>query len=218
MATKQKHSKLFYIFIFTISFVIGFVLIVGTMYVFTLPSSYEIPGKIQTNVASANVGELDVEVIKNNDLSIHFMELGNKYTGDSTYIKCGDVDILIDAGSRTSSVSTISNYINNYCTDGVLEYVIVTHAHQDHYAGFATTEKVSSIFDLYVCENIIDFARTNQKETAKVYGNYLQYGLLPQCIILYQYHIRKYLKFCSHHIEVRCTHRNCLHLKNHPEC
>ncbi len=173
MATKQKHSTLFYIFVFVISFVIGFVLIVGTMYFLSLPSSYEIPGKIQTNGASANVGELDVEVIKNNDLSIHFMELGNKYTGDSTYIKCGDVDMLIDAGSRTSSVSTISNYINNYCTDGVLEYVIVTHAHQDHYAGFATSEKVDSLFDLYKVNTIIEFAKTNNSSSA-MYKNYIR--------------------------------------------
>ena len=69
------------------------------------------------------------------DLLIHFMELGNKFTGDSIYIKAGDTDILIDAGSRASSSTTISEYIDTYCTDGILEYVIVTHAHQDHIPG-----------------------------------------------------------------------------------
>ena len=95
------------------------------------------------------------------DIAIHFLELGNAYTGDCTYIKAGDTDILIDAGSRTSSIATISAYINDYVTDGKLEYVIVTHAHQDHYAGF--TQREGSIFDLYECEVIIDFAKTNQK-------------------------------------------------------
>ena len=28
------------------------------------------------------------------ELSVHFLELGNKYTGDCTYIKYGDVDIF----------------------------------------------------------------------------------------------------------------------------
>ena len=107
------------------------------------------------------------------ELQIHFLELGNKYTGDCTYIKAGDTDILIDAGSRASSVATISAYINEYVTDGKLEYVIVTHAHQDHYAGFSVTD--GSIFDLYEVGTIIDFAMTNQEDkgTSNMYGRYL---------------------------------------------
>ena len=37
------------------------------------------------------------------EMSINFLELGNKYTGDCTYIKAGDTDILIDAGSRNTN-------------------------------------------------------------------------------------------------------------------
>ncbi|MBQ3064447.1 MAG: MBL fold metallo-hydrolase, partial [Clostridia bacterium] len=114
------------------------------------------------------------KTIVNGELQIHFLELGNKYTGDCTYIKAGDVDILIDAGSRTSSAQVISAYINDYVTDGKLEYVIVTHAHQDHYAGFTVGD--GSIFDLYECETIIDFALTNQEDkgTSNMYGRYLK--------------------------------------------
>ncbi len=108
------------------------------------------------------------------NISIHFLELGNKYTGDCTYIKTDTSDILIDCGSKSDSVKTVSEYLDNYVTDGKLEYVIITHAHQDHYAGFATPENVSSIFDLYECENIITFSKTNQKSTSKMYGNYLR--------------------------------------------
>ena len=105
-------------------------------------------------------------------LQVHFVELGNKYNGDCTYIKAGDTDILIDAGSRTDSVTAISEYINQYVTDGKLEYVIVTHAHQDHYAGFS--KRNGSIFDLYECGVIIDFARTNQEnKPGSMYVNYL---------------------------------------------
>jgi len=50
--------------------------------------------------------------------------------------------------------------------------VIVTHAHQDHYAGFATSEKVESIFDIFECEVIIDFAQT--ESTTKAYQNYIR--------------------------------------------
>ncbi len=116
----------------------------------------------------------DADVYSGDGFEVHFLELGNKYTGDCTYIKAGETDILIDAGSKTSSISTITEYINKYVTDGVLEYVIVTHAHQDHYAGFATNENTDSIFDLYVCEVIIDFSMTNQKADATMYNNYLR--------------------------------------------
>lgn len=105
-------------------------------------------------------------------LSIHFLELGNKYTGDCTYIKTDTCDILIDCGSKSNSIPYITSYLNQYVTDGTLEYVIVTHAHQDHYAGFATPEKVDSIFDLYKCENIITFSQTNQKDSSTMYKNF----------------------------------------------
>ena len=104
------------------------------------------------------------------DLSFHFLELGNNYTGDSTYIKAGDVDILIDAGSRQNSADAISAEVNKYCTDGKLEYVIATHAHQDHIAGFTNTNSRDGIFKRYECGIIIDFALTNA--SSAVYNNY----------------------------------------------
>ena len=109
------------------------------------------------------------------DLEINFLELGNKYTGDCTYIKAGENDILIDAGSKTSSIETIDAFLKQYVTDGTLEYVIVTHAHEDHYAGFATSENKDSLFDHYKCEIIIDFAQiTSGKSEQKMYNNYIR--------------------------------------------
>lgn len=136
------------------------------------------------------------ENIVYNNLQIHFMELGNKYTGDSTYIKAGDTDILIDAGSRGNSSTTLVNYVKQYCTDGKLEYVIATHSHQDHIAGFAGTsdtkatnfknEKVGKTGVLYYFEvgTLIDFAYKGEKsaavdnKTAKSsdYGASTEYG------------------------------------------
>ena len=114
-------------------------------------------------------------VINSGELSINFLELGNKFTGDCTYIKAGEVDILIDAGSKTSSIPTIDAFLKQNVADGVLEYVIVTHAHLDHYAGFATNEKTDSIFDLYECETIIDFSQTEKGKTdTPTYKNYVR--------------------------------------------
>ena len=110
--------------------------------------------------------------IVSGELAIHFLELGNKYTGDSVYIKAGDTDILIDAGSRGNSADDIGAYLDQYVTDDTLEYVIATHAHQDHIAGFVGTSSVTGIFEQYVCETIIDFPMTNA--TSKVYQNYVE--------------------------------------------
>ena len=111
--------------------------------------------------------------IYNADLSIHFLELGNKYTGDCTLIKCGDTEVLIDAGSRGDSAVTIKNYLDKYCTDGVLEYVIATHAHRDHISGFVGNnagETKTGILYQYEIGTLIRFARTGA--TTEIYENY----------------------------------------------
>ena len=124
-----------------------------------LPQETEIEGK-----GGAFTDE-DVAEIKGGNVSVHFLELGNKYTGDSTLIKVGDTEVLIDAGSRQNSADTIISYVNNFCTDGKLEYVIATHADQDHIAAFP------KIFEAFECGTIIDFPLTN-KNTA-TYNNYV---------------------------------------------
>lgn len=110
--------------------------------------------------------------IVSGELTIVFLETGNKYTGDSIYIKAGDTDVLIDAGSRQSSSTTISNFINNYVTDSVLEYVIATHAHQDHIAGFVGTKNDPGIFELYDCKTIIDFPKSDS--SSSIYSKYIE--------------------------------------------
>jgi len=114
-------------------------------------------------------------------ITFNFIEQGNQYTGDCTYIKAGDNDILIDAGNRTSCATTIETYLEdssrtgNYVSDGKLEYVIATHAHQDHIAGFVGVSDSSSagmngILYRYSVGTLIDFSRTNA--TSAIYGNY----------------------------------------------
>ena len=103
------------------------------------------------------------------ELSFHFMMLGNEYAGDSVYVSAGDVDILIDAGSKKSSGKVISEYVDDYVTDGVLEYVIATHAHEDHIAGFNGEDGIFANFEV---QNIIDFPKTNN--SSKTLSDYYQ--------------------------------------------
>ena len=112
------------------------------------------------------------------ELSIHFIELGNKYTGDSVLIKVGDTEVLIDAGSRQSSAPTLKAYIDEYCTDGTLEYVIATHSDQDHIAGMVGTSsggKYNGILYSYDIGTVIKFDRSN-KDTLTAAGNPTLYG------------------------------------------
>lgn len=51
------------------------------------------------------------------DFQIHFMMLGNDKAGDSIYIKAGDTDVLIDAGSRKNSSQTTLPYMDEYVKD-----------------------------------------------------------------------------------------------------
>ena len=98
------------------------------------------------------------DVYISGNLKIHFLELGNKYTGDCVLIQVGNTDVLIDAGSKSTSFSTIKSYLDEHVSDSKLEYVIVTHAHEDHYVNFTTS---INIFTEYEVGTIIDFALSN---------------------------------------------------------
>ena len=159
---KKKFSKALTIFLAILCFCVG---ATGGFYAYFKLTAPTVSDTYEPSSAT----------YKSGDLVIDFLELGNKYTGDCTYIKVGDTDVLIDAGSKTSSVQTIDNHLKQYVTDGIIEYVIVTHAHEDHYAGFATNEDANSIFDLYECEVIIDFSQiTDSKSDQKMYKNYIR--------------------------------------------
>lgn len=171
---KKKQTTLSKVLTGLLCFVLGAVIGVFGNLIFSIPDSYEIPASsVGTNYDMSAEGDLSVETIKEKDLSIHFLELGNKYTGDCTFIKVGDTEVLIDAGSKADSIPVIKNYISKYVVDK-LDYVIVTHAHEDHYAGFATSATTNSLFDEFEIGTIIDFAKTNKTENNKMYANYVR--------------------------------------------
>ena len=152
---KKPVSKLLLVFISLLSLILGFIGgAIGYLYV-TYPAS----------------DDLDPPSFVTGELQIHFMELGNKYSGDSILIQVGEYDILVDAGSKRSSYDTIKNYLDTHLEDDTLEYVIVTHAHEDHYANFAGNGTTSLLTD-YTITNLIQFSKTNQT-TGVMYNNYL---------------------------------------------
>lgn len=104
------------------------------------------------------------------DFQIHFMMLGNDNAGDSIYIKAGNTDIVIDAGSKQSSTITTKAYMDQFITDGKIEYVILTHGDSDHVSGFTDTKTNKGLLSSYEIDNIIDNEYSNK--TTDVYNKY----------------------------------------------
>ena len=76
-------------------------------------SSSEAESSSEESSSTAPV-DYDPKITTPSGMSINFLEFGNYNTGDCTFIKAGDVDILIDAGSKNSNMDTIKSFINKY--------------------------------------------------------------------------------------------------------
>lgn len=122
-----------------------------------------------TSVSLMSYPKDNGDVYISGNLKIHFLELGNANTGDCVLIQVGNTDVLIDAGSKKTSFETVNSYLDEHISDDIIEYVVVTHAHEDHYVNF-TTEV--NIFTEYQVNNIIDFSLSNNVGKT-MYNNYI---------------------------------------------
>ena len=150
MAKKKTNSVFKNGVICVFALIVGFVVGFAGWGVYTLPN--------------------DSDKFISGDLKIHFLELGNGFTGDCVYIQVGEVDIIVDGGSRTNSSTTIYNYIQPLMNDDKIEFAIVTHADQDHIAGFAGDGSNQSLFEMFEFETIIDFPLS--ESTSATYQRY----------------------------------------------
>lgn len=158
---KQKYSK-------------GFTIFVAIIFIIALVVGYFLwQGGYLDKYLHKDEDHTPPEDIITAELSVHFLMLGNANTGDCTLIKVGDTEILIDAGSKRGSADAVTGYISEYCTDGTLEFVIATHAHEDHIAAFvgSGTDKTDGVLEKFDCETIIDFPRTNS--SSNIYNDYV---------------------------------------------
>lgn len=78
---------------------------------------------LSENRSNDNETEKEIEA----KMSVHFLDVGN---ADCSYIKCGDVNILIDAADKEPQGEVVRYLQNN----GVkrLDLVVVSHPHRDH--------------------------------------------------------------------------------------
>lgn len=119
----------------------------------------------------------DASLIKNNDgtynkilsssscdnLEVYYLDLkgddNETKIGDSTYIKCNNIDIVIDAGIKNVGSNTVVPFLKDKVTDKKIELTIITHTDNDHIGGFvglSNKEGVLSINDFkyeYILES-----------------------------------------------------------------
>lgn len=115
-----------------------------------------IAGFVGAGFAFININKVASDVFVSGDFEVHFMELGNIYTGDCIYIRSGETDILIDAGSRNDSATTIIEYVSQYATDGVLEYVVATHADKTTSLPFTAHQSVKEFLNILRLKRLLN--------------------------------------------------------------
>lgn len=116
--------------------------------------------------------------------------------GDSTYIKCGDIDIVIDAGVKNVGSNTVVPFLKEKVTDKKIELVIITHTDNDHIGGFvglSSKEGVLSINDFtyeYILESgysastqvYTDLQELISNSNAKVCSGYESLNGINECV------------------------------------
>jgi len=127
------------------------------------------------NNIKGNVAYLVQEGTTVDDVKITFLELfgtnGNPQIGDSVFIECGDIDILIDAGEKASGSNTAVPFIEEHVSDNILELVIVTHADSDHLGGMVGLSNSYGALEVpgITYQYIVDFGYEGQTQLYKDY-------------------------------------------------
>jgi beta-lactamase superfamily II metal-dependent hydrolase len=95
--------------------------------------------------------------------------------GDCTLFKYGNWEMLVDGGN-TSSQDQLQHYLSTYVTDTVLDVVVLTHPHSDHYGGFYSGTNYTSggtmaLAGITKVNYIVDDGLDNSTTEPKVWNN-----------------------------------------------
>lgn len=101
------------------------------------------------------------------NITFAFLDVGH---GDCTIITSGDDTIVVDTGSVSSSEHVLNYLYKNNVKD--IDYMFVTHPHDDHYGG------VTSIYNYYVVNKYYTNKNTSRGDKYTI-GNINMYVLNP---------------------------------------
>lgn len=146
---KKKNIKLNFVWLFLLVVLIAFV-----AYFVISGKAKQLYDKLYPDNSGNEVivnGKTVTFSTEDNDLNVTFIELlnndGSGSIGDSIFIQCGDVDVLIDAGTKSSGIATVVPFLESKIKDNILELAICTHPDSDHIGGFVGNKKSSSSMD-----------------------------------------------------------------------
>ena len=106
-------------------------IIVGIAIIFYIIFNSDIVNEINKTMASvANVSDTEEKVEVDGDITVSFIDVGQ---ADSILIRTNGHNMLIDAGNNSDGEKLVS-YFNNFGITN-FDYVIGTHAHEDHIGG-----------------------------------------------------------------------------------
>jgi len=79
-----------------------------------------------------------------NTLEVHFLDVGQ---ADSILLLCGDESMLVDGGNKADS-RKVAAYLTNHGVTHI-DYMICTHAHEDHVGGLSGALNVCTVGTVY---------------------------------------------------------------------
>lgn len=129
-------------------------------------------GCVDSQVESVQDNTEDVEhseVLQNSTFEIQFIDVGQ---ADSALVLCDGKSMLIDGGNRGDSNVIYSILKNRDITH--LDYIVATHAHEDHIGGlpgalnFATVGTALSPVTSYESEAFESFVKYVEDQSAKI--------------------------------------------------
>lgn len=133
------------------------------------------------------------------NLEVYYLDLkandSQTKIGDSTYIKCNNIDIIIDAGIKNVGSTTIVPFLKEKVTDKTIDITVITHTDNDHIGGFvglSNQEGVLSIENFtynYIIESgyeantevYKDLMNLTHKSNAKICTGYEAITGLNEC-------------------------------------
>ena len=104
-------------------------------------------------------------------LDVYSIEMHGQY-GDATLFDYGNYEILVDGGAFEDA-SYVKAMMTQYVTDNVLDMLVVTHEHADHYGGISYASTWSNITSI---TNIVDYGYYGENNYEVRRDSYISMG------------------------------------------